>query len=160
MPHHLPIRAPGAWLLAQHDRLQGLSQRFQTGGYHVDAAHVAMFAAALLMLTIVLWRVTRSKRFSDEQPFHNPRRLFLDLCHLHELDWSSRRLLWKLAQARGGDHPAQVFLEPSWLDAQQLPRGLATAAPAFARIQTQLFPTIPQAAPPPEGAPIQVRRRR
>jgi hypothetical protein len=139
-------------LLAQADRLQGMSQRFQSGGNRIDAVHVAMLVVALLGVGGVLWKLARLNAQREGASFNSPRRLFRDLCRFHQLDWPSRRLLWRLARSHQLEHPARVFIEPAWFDAQRLPSSLRSYNHTFAQLQTQLFSREDDRTAPAEPA--------
>ncbi len=67
------------------------------------------------------------------------RRLFDELCALHELDWPSRKLLHQLARAHRLEHPARVFVEPRWFEAAQIPETLAPFRVQFLQLKSRLF---------------------
>ena len=68
------------------------------------------------------------------------------LCRLHELDWPSRRLLRRLAQARQLENPAQLFLEPTWFEAANMPAPLRPFRPQLAELRQHLFAVSDHAA--------------
>ena len=50
-----------------------------------------------------LFLVARRMALRDGRSYFSTKRLFRELCQLHELDWPSRRLLWRLARAHDSE---------------------------------------------------------
>ena len=100
---------------------------------------VIVFCVIAVILGVVLWRVARMVAMRDGRSYISTKRLFQQLCRLHELDWPSRRLLRRLAQARQLKNPARVFLEPTWFEAAEIPAALRPFAPQLAEIRQRLF---------------------
>jgi hypothetical protein len=53
-----------------------------------------------------------ARRTEVSKPYHNASRLFHDLCREHQLNWSERRALRKLANHLNVDPPALLFVQP------------------------------------------------
>ncbi|MCU0960977.1 MAG: hypothetical protein MUF48_12805 [Pirellulaceae bacterium] len=126
-------------LWANQEVLNGLSRRFQSGGAEVSVLHIVVLAVLVLVAAAVWWAVGHVGAQREGHSYHSARRLFGELCVLHELDWPSRRLLRQLARAHDLAHPARVFVEPSWFDAPQLPADLETQRPQLAALKQRLF---------------------
>jgi len=90
-------------------------------------------AAALLIWSLVARRPPR--HFVS----NSGARLFRELCHAHGLSFSTRRLLKRLAAARGLTTPAILFVEPQNFDTSSLPANLHPAANELQRLRAQLF---------------------
>lgn len=129
----------GACMLwANQEVLNGLSQRFQTGGTEISLLHVALLAVLALGGAGIWWAVGHFGAQREGHSYYSPRRLFRELCAVHELDWASRRLLRQLARAHRLAHPAQVFVEPRWFDGQ-LPPELEAHRVQLAALKAGLF---------------------
>jgi hypothetical protein len=95
----------------------------------IVAAVVAVAAALLDMLADVFRR-----RGRNSQP-----RLFAALCRLHCLKRNSRRLLKQVAAAHRLAQPAQMFLDPQWLDPACVPGSLRQRTSELTALRLQLF---------------------
>ncbi len=126
-------------LWANQEVLNGLSRRFQTGGAEVSLLHIAVLVAVVVVTAVVWWVVSHWGARSEGHSYCNARRLFRDLCLIHELDWPSRRLLRQLARAHSPTPPAQVFVEPDWFDAPRLPEDLQAYRRQLAALKERLF---------------------
>jgi hypothetical protein len=133
----LPVLAP--WLLAQANPFSDLSKRFQTGGSEFPIGQVVALVVLLLLIAAALWKVARISAQREGRSHFSSRRLFDELCALHELDWPSRKLLHQLARAHRLEHPARVFVEPQWFEAAQIPETLAPFRPQFRQLKSRLF---------------------
>ena len=130
----------------ERDRMYTVAERFQLGGSDVSVTQVVVLGVVVLVLALVFWKVARVIALRDGQSYHSPARLFNDLCRLHGLDFPSRKLLWRLAKIRQLEHPAQLFLEPTWFDMANVPASLQPFRPQLAELKQQLF--AGRAAPP------------
>lgn len=93
---------------------------------------------ALLLLIAVASRVylQRSRRtFASD----NSSRLFRELAAAHGLNRAGRRLLHRLAVARGVANPTLLFVEPQHFEAQSLPEELKDSAAELRRLRAKLF---------------------
>ena len=95
-------------------RMNDVAARFQSGGSQVSATQVIVVLVIVAIIAVVLWRVARVAAMRDGRSFFSSKRLFQELCQLHELDWASRRLLRRLAHrstpgtSRAAVSPASV----------------------------------------------------
>jgi hypothetical protein len=69
----------------------------------------------------------------------DPQKLFRELCHAHQLDRPSRRLLLQLAAALNLAQPAQVFLMPAAFESVRLPATLRGRVDEFKQLRQRLF---------------------
>jgi hypothetical protein len=95
-------------------------------------------AAVLAAIGVSLYRWIKRRNDMTEACDDAPK-LFRELCRVHALDRPSRRLLWRLREARGLAQPAQIFLTPDAFDADRLPPGLRKQAAELKRLREQLF---------------------
>ncbi len=124
---------------ADGDRWSTFAGQFRDGGSQVSITSLVVLGVVVLVAVIVLWKVARVMALRDGQSYHNPTRLFHDLCRLHGLDFPSRKLLWRLAKIRQLEHPARLFLEPTWFDAAQVPATLQPFRSQLAELKQRLF---------------------
>ncbi len=95
-------------------------------------------AVTLLVIVTIVWQVVsgRSKR---DFGFNSPPRLFAELCRAHKLNHSNRRLLKKLAAARGLASAAALFVEPECFDMTNVPSALKPFASELRQLRHVLF---------------------
>jgi hypothetical protein len=93
---------------------------------------------ALLLLLAMASRIylQRSRRTFA---FDNSSRLFRELAAAHGFNRAGRRLLHRLAAARGVANPTLLFIEPQHFDAQSLPAELKDSAAELRRLRAKLF---------------------
>jgi hypothetical protein len=101
-------------------------------GWLIIAIIVGGVLAALLLAK---WMA----RHDTTRRIYSPRALFRQLCKAHNLDWSSRRLLKRIAQSHGLAHPARLFLEPQRFALESLAPELADRAEQIEYLREQLF---------------------
>ena len=93
--------------------------------------------ALLIGATVVAyWSSQRGKSDYDTDSHTS---LFRELCRAHQLSFASRRLLKRLAAARGITEPARLFLEPNHFEAAHLPDDLQYRAREISRLRDRLF---------------------
>jgi hypothetical protein len=98
-----------------------------------------MGATALLLAIIAVVHFVLTRRKRREFWHDNPMRLFRDLCRAHRLDSADRRLLKKLAAARGIEHANELFVEPHHFEAADLPPSLEASARNLRQLRRTLF---------------------
>jgi hypothetical protein len=80
-----------------------------------------------------------SRRRQKEFWCDSSSQLFHDLCRAHRLDRANRRLMQKLASARGVESAAELFVEPDNFDATNLPKVLDSSANELRQLRHELF---------------------
>jgi hypothetical protein len=100
---------------------------------------LVMGATALLLASIALVNGLLTRRKRREFWQDNSSRLFRDLCRTHRLDSANRRLLKKLAAARGIEHTAELFVEPTHFEVADLPPALHASARDLRQLRHTLF---------------------
>jgi hypothetical protein len=128
-------------LLALRSGWRHYGYRKYTGEYfeaNSGEAWTVLGLTALLVVGILLWRLVAS-RSGDRIPSNSPRRLFRELCRAHGLDMARRRLLKRLAAARGELSPAVLFVQPECFDVDSLPHDWRDAASDIAELGERLF---------------------
>ncbi len=87
-------------LLAERSRLENLSEPFKRRSAGMDPGEMTRALAILAVIIVSAWLVLRLRTARERRRSYNsPLRLFLDLCKAHNLRWSERWLLWRLARA-------------------------------------------------------------
>jgi hypothetical protein len=79
----------------------------------------------------------------EKQAFDSPRALFRELSKAHGLDFTSRRLLRRLARVAGLKQPARLFLEPQCFEPTDLPKDLQEVWPSIESLRARLFGQSP-----------------
>ena len=93
--------------------------------------------AILLVSALISYWLT--KRRQNEFWQDSPTRLFHDLCRGHQLELATRRLLKKLALARGLESAAELFIEPNYFNPAGLPPAFEPSAHELQRLRRTLF---------------------
>lgn len=139
-PAQLAITTAGLATGQVKERIEGLERTFQEGGApDLSTGQVALLCVLAASLGLLLWRLAKRVAREGRGSYYSTNRLFGQLCRLHRLDWPSRRLLKKLAQARQLDPPTRLFIESSWFDASELPVSLQPFRARLAEIKRRLF---------------------
>jgi hypothetical protein len=123
-------------LLSVSSAGQNVWGRFDHQRPTYDLGHILLvFAAALVVAAagLVLMRLRGSFRTNCT------RALFRELCRAHGLSQSGRRLMKRLAAARGLPNPLLLFVEPRHFDLNDLPQGLQPARAELQSLRDQLF---------------------
>ncbi len=92
-----------------------------------------------LVVVAVVWAAVQFRMRRARVSYFSPRRLFLDLCKLHDLDWPTRKLLRQLARFRHPEHPARVFVDPACFDPADLPPPLQAFRNELLQLKSRLF---------------------
>jgi hypothetical protein len=127
---------PWYWLLSVESGGRLLWGRFDHQRPEYDAGYVLMVliaAAVVAAAGLVLLRLLGSFRTESK------RALFRELCRAHRLRTSRRRLLRRLAAARGLTHAANLFVEPRYFNTNNLPPSLQQAKGELQRLHDLLF---------------------
>jgi hypothetical protein len=106
---------------------------FGSTGWMIVAGLVALLAAVALLSN---WL---SKRRQRDFWYDSSSRLFRDLCRAHRLNLANRRLMQKLASARGVDNAAALFVEPNYFDFKSLPETLKSSDGELLHLRHELF---------------------
>jgi hypothetical protein len=99
---------------------------------------VVLSAVALLLIGTLGWQLLPSRRRRDFR-LNSPTRLFGELCRAHHLDRATRRLLKRLAAARGLKSPNVLFVEPDYFDVTNIPAALTVSTVELRRLRHKLF---------------------
>ncbi len=134
-------------LLATRSRLDNLSQPFKGHAAGVDRGDVTRALAILTVIVVLAWLLSRMRAMHEQQRGYNrPWGLFFSLCRAHELPWSQRWLLWRLARAWRLKPPARLFLEPQWFEVAGLGPAWRSRAAELKWLRDRLFADSPPSA--------------
>ena len=132
----VPYIAP----LLGDSRLDKITGGFQARDPGVDTGQIVIGLAVLTTTIVALWFVSRAmERRAKGGHFDSSLRLFLSLAKAHDLNWSDRWLLWRLAGCHQLKEPARLFLEPERFDAASLPDSLRLKRNQLDVIAKQIF---------------------
>jgi hypothetical protein len=129
------------WLLLGRTRdLRDMSEGFRSVGYNDKAFETALVAAGLVAICLTLLFIGRyARRFENLKSYDNAPELFRELCRVHRIDWTSRRLLKRLAAEWEMTCPANLFVEPDRFNTARLPAEWQQNAPQLESLRRQLF---------------------
>ncbi len=129
-------------LLARTRDLRGFSEGFRSRSVDDNAFEVLLVAGGLVLVCIVLILVGRYfRRFENLKSYNSPPELFRELCRAHGLNWSSRRLLKRLAAEWQLPSPALLFVEPERFDTARLSAKWRDDEDRLEHLRERLFET-------------------
>jgi hypothetical protein len=127
-------------LLASREEMHRVWGRFDNESPAISANQwlIVVGAIALAVLAGMISSIAKrrsTKTFSSD----SSGKLFRELCAIHGLKRASRRLLKRLAEARGVANPAMLFVEPQHFDTKGLPSELRSSAKELRQLSERLF---------------------
>jgi hypothetical protein len=127
-------------IFAKPWNMRGLSEGFQGGAGDTHFTEMLCIMAAIVAVGVVLLLFERFVRNRHNRATYNsPNELFRELCRVHRLDRSSRRLMKRLAAERGLASPSFLFVEPEAFNLATLPATWEDYAEQVKQIHHQLF---------------------
>jgi len=130
-------------LLARTRDLRSMSEGFRSVGFDDKAFETLLVTGIIIAISLTLLLVGRHfRRFERLKSYDSPPELFRELCRVHRLDWSSRRLLKRLAAEWEMTSPALLFIEPERFNAARLPADWQSNAEQLNQIRQQLFGSL------------------
>jgi hypothetical protein len=127
-------------LLAQSSRLRGMGSKFRGNDARLDLYDLFIAIGIMLSIVIGVWMLTRVLARQDgHRRLNSPRRLFRELCQAHELDFSSRRFLNKVARHQRLRHKARLFVEPERLKPSNLSPQLRSRKRLLKALRQRLY---------------------
>ena len=139
-------------LFAQLDtRLESFSAGFQKDRAQIDSGDLVLFLTGIVATFAVLWLVARW----SERRVHNDSSLglFWTLAKTHDVSWSDRWLLWKLARARHLAEPALLFLDPRLTSPQSAHHLAPHSTARLKSLRRKLFSGIDRTDEPEPSCP-------
>lgn len=127
-------------LLAQYDNWQRLGDGLHRSGGRAEMADLIPVAIVLVSLAVIgLVAVKIHKRNDFSKPCNDANKLFRQLCTVHGLNSSNRRLLVQLANAWQLPNPATLFVTPAAFRSTELPDWLQSEAERIKQLANKLF---------------------
>src|SRR5262245_27773720 len=136
----MPIFNQSLWLLAAwrtnwRDSFDGVYFKSNT-----EEVWLIFSVTGVLVVSVLLWQLFTSW-VNGRLPSNSPRGLFRELCRAHRIDRAGRRLLKRLAVARGITPPVLLFVHPECFSVADLPDDLNDHAMEIVRLDEILFST-------------------
>lgn len=129
-----------AWLLADRSRWERLGDAFTEENARLtmnELLALAGIGVAGLVLIVVLMVLAR--RQDEQRPYHDPERLFRQLCRLHRLTRKDRQLVRNLAGECGLELPSLMFVQPERFETAELVEQDVNRQDRIRRLRGQLF---------------------
>ena len=125
------------WLLLAKSGVWG---RFDHGRASFGRTELILVAGAtVLVASTWLFSNWITRRRNATFTSNSAPKLFRELCRAHRLPRADRRLLKKLAAARGIENAAELYVEPEHLEAAKLPPTLKSSAQDLRELRHRLF---------------------
>jgi hypothetical protein len=125
--------------LAGRTRGDSLSESFRN---HTGLGRDDTLLALLIAVAVVagLWAASRLLGLRRRRRgYHNPWQLFRDLCKAHQLNWSDRWLLRRVARHQNLRDPGRLFLESERWEEQALGPAFALEFARLRALREQIF---------------------
>ena len=130
-------------ILARTRDLRSMSEGFRSVGFDDKAWETLIVGGIIVGISLALILIGRHfRRFERMKTYNSPPELFRELCRLHRLDWSRRRLLKRLAAEWEMTSPALLFIEPERFNAARLPAEWQEKAEQLEQLRHQLFGSL------------------
>jgi hypothetical protein len=139
MPIREQLLNPAATLFAESDRFQAIGSHFRRSGPDISLSFIVGLLVIAGIVLVVSWGLLHWRASRKRLGYDNLHQLFVQLCRLHQIDRSGRRLLTQLARLKGVHHPAQLFLLPDRFDEASLPREWEPAAVRVRELRARIF---------------------
>jgi len=127
-------------LFAQIANWQRMGDGLYRSRGRVDLTEFLSCVLGLAAIAIVIAIVLKIRKRNDmTEHCDDPKKLFRELSLAHNLDRTSQKLLWQLAEALQLAQPAEVFLQPSYYHADRVPPELFGKQAELQALQERLF---------------------
>lgn len=106
-----------------------------------NGINLPLWGGLLTTLAAVWWlsAIYLRRRGSVVRKIDNPQRLFRDLVRVHRLSWNETSLLEQLAEARGLEEAAILFVREDYFAVHDLEGEICEQAAAIAKLREKLF---------------------
>lgn len=118
-----------------------LGNTFHQEGAIVGWQAIALIVGSAVTIIGVVWLTMRLLKARHKRNANCPWRLFKDLCAAHSLTHRDRQLLSQLAHEHHLEHPAMLFVEPAWWEADKLDRSWQRSLAELHSLRDRLFAT-------------------
>ena len=126
-------------LIAGQGRFVHMGRRFRRGGSNVDPVDLLMVLFFCALAGFAIWGLAQYAAYRQRRGINNQRALFRELCRAHGVDWSGRRMLWRLARQHRLTRPADLFVDPRQLDPPGESGSVSADGVGYARWRQRLF---------------------
>ncbi|PQO29997.1 hypothetical protein [Blastopirellula marina] len=92
-----------------------MGEHFRADNQSINIPHMIVLALAVLVVSSLIWALTRWQEDDAEKSTENPQRLFDDLCKQHDLGGTATKLLRKVSRELQLANPASLFVDPGLL---------------------------------------------
>lgn len=123
------------FLWAQQGRFRPLGEGNpgESSPLELDGAVVGVIVLAVASVALwTIWQYVARKERARRA--YSPQHLFRQLCQAHGLDRAERKVLGRLVEQQGLEHPGRVFLEPERFDGD--------SGPMLVKIKERLFAEV------------------
>lgn len=126
----MPIHLLPAPLIAAADIAKAMGSQFRGDQFGSNEVFKTLLGATLAIG--MLWIFPKLLRLVMQPTgVHNPRKLFFELCRVHGLKSTDRKLLWKFTRECKIEPPAMVFVDAALLPASAEPSDEKSRIPAI-----------------------------
>ncbi|RCS41452.1 hypothetical protein DTL42_23135 [Bremerella cremea] len=92
-----------------------MGRHFRADNATINLPHWIILALAVLVVSSLIWALSRWQENDEEVSNENPQKLFDDLCKQHSLGAASTKMLRKISRELQLANPASLFVDPSLL---------------------------------------------
>jgi hypothetical protein len=121
------------------DLAMNMGRNFREAGERFQWSSVLLVVAIIALVALTVWLLVRYVNFRETRGFHNPKRLFQELCAAHGLNRHRRNLIARLAAAHQLEYPAALFLAPERFDVAQLDASWQSQRAALEELRDAIF---------------------
>ncbi len=127
-------------LFAQISNWQRMGDGLHRGRGRMDLMELLPVVIILAGVGIAIYIVAKVRKRNDMTLVcDDPGKLFRELSLAHNLDRGSQKLLWRLAEALELAQPADVFLQPTFFQAERIPQELQGEEAELESLLERLF---------------------
>lgn len=106
------------WMILAADPpadFSAMGDHFRPENAAVNVPHLIVLALVVLVISSLIWALSRWQDEEEGRKIESPQRLFLDLCKQHEFGSSELSLLKRISRELQLANPASLFVDPSLL---------------------------------------------
>ena len=139
-PMNPPPMNPNHSLFADMPLYKYMGEGLYRGRGRVDLVDLWPLALLCVVAAIAIVAIVKIRKRNDmDQPCNDPIKLFRELSLAHNLDRASQNLLWRLTEVLQLAQPAEIFLQPAYFHADNLPPELREAEAELDALRQRLF---------------------
>lgn len=106
------------WMILAADApadYSAMGDHFRPENAAVNVPHLIVLALVVLVISSLIWALSRWQEDDEGRKLESPQRLFHDLCKLHDIGSNEAHLLKRISRELQLAHPASLFVDPSLL---------------------------------------------